>query len=65
MQHNDCDHVGHERYARRAMNNGGFRYCVQCKKCKAVLKTKKHGFKLWIKQSEIPSESLIFPFFGG
>ena len=24
MRHNDCDHVGHERYVRRAVNNGGF-----------------------------------------
>ena len=61
MQHDDCDHVGHEFYARITLPNGQSHFCIQCEKCLEVIKSKKHGWRLYIKLSEVPSDSIVRP----
>ena len=62
MDHIDCDHVGFLRYARRKFQNETIHYCVQCSQCGKVVKTKRHGGKLFIKHSEIPTGYQIHEF---
>jgi len=65
MQNDGCGHVGHRVYVRRIFSNGTTHYGVQCKQCKRIIKTEQHGYRLWIKQSEIPSDQPIFPYMEG
>lgn len=62
MKQSDCDHNGFLRYARRTFSNGTVHYCVQCQNCRSVVKTKKHGGKLFIKHSEVPTGYQIHEF---
>lgn len=56
----DCDHVGHEFYARITVNNHNH-FCIQCDKCHDKIKSDKHGGRLYIKPSEIPFGAVIKP----
>ncbi len=47
-----CEHLK-QKYVRNTVS-GGVHYGVQCCVCGEILKTKKHGFRPWIKHSEIP-----------
>lgn len=61
MRHDDCDHVGHEFYARITLPNGQNHFCIQCEKCLSIVKSEKHGKRLYIKLSEIPVDSIVRP----
>ena len=58
MQH--CDHDGALRYARRRFKDGTVHLCVQCTRCLDVIKTERHGGKLFLKPHDIPPGALIF-----
>lgn len=65
MQNAGCDHVGYRVYARRTLSNGAVHYCVQCRRCKQIIKTVEHGYRLYVKASEIPHDEHIYPFIEG
>lgn len=64
MRHDECDHMGHEFYARITLPNGQSHFCIQCEKCLSIIKSKKHGQRLYIKLSEIPMDSVVRPAIG-
>jgi hypothetical protein len=57
---NTCNHDHSLRYARRVFSNGTVHYCVQCTRCLDVVKTARHGYRLFIRHDEIPSSAVIF-----
>jgi|GEM_PF-2630849 len=57
-----CNHIGGMRYARRTFENGTQHYCIQCKLCGDVVKHKRHGYRPFIKHSEIPTGYQIHEF---
>lgn len=57
-----CNHDGSLRYARRIFSNGTTHYCVQCSSCLDIVKTERHGGRLFIKHEEIPHGKAIHEF---
>lgn len=44
----------------RAVIDKRSHYGVQCTECLEIIKTEKHGFRPWIKHSEIPLGETIY-----
>lgn len=61
----DCDHTGREIYARLVLPNKHQHFVVQCSKCLQVIKSAKHGQRLYIKISEIPADAVVVPLLKG
>ena len=53
-----CEHS--KRIYVRATTNKTTHYGVQCTECLQIIKTVKHGFRPWIKHSEIPLGEAIY-----
>jgi len=58
----DCDHAGHQVYARRVFRNGSVHFCVQCLTCLSVVKAERHQYRPWIRADEVPAGVVIHDF---
>lgn len=55
------DYCTHARwhYCRRIMPNGAHHFGIQCLDCLDIIKSERHGGKLWIKTEDIPRNAPI------
>lgn len=57
----DCDHADTPNiYVRMTKDNGTTHYAVECLACNQLIHAKRHGGRLLIKHSEIPSGNAIY-----
>lgn len=62
MQNIGCAHASNLVYSRKTFIDGQVHYCMQCTKCGQAIKSKHHDYKLWLKHSDVPPHSIIYPF---
>lgn len=55
----DCDHAGNLRYVRRNLPNGSVHICVQCSRCREVVRLPEHNYRPLIKIYEVPAGATI------
>lgn len=53
-----CQHAQWQ-YCRRKFSNGTLHFGAQCLQCHDCIKLEQHGYKLWLKPDDIPTDALI------